>query len=76
MKYVLWPKWIKLKKNSRVFPGGSVVKNLPANAGGMGSIPGQGRSYLSCATTIKPVLSSPESTTTETCISTTEASEP
>ena len=25
-------------------PGGSVVKNLPANAGGMGSIPGLGRS--------------------------------
>ena len=26
------------------FPGGSVVKNLPANAGDMGSIPGLGRS--------------------------------
>ena len=26
------------------FPGGSVVKNLPANAGGMDSIPGLGRS--------------------------------
>ena len=26
------------------FPGGSVVKNLPANAGGVGSIPGLGRS--------------------------------
>ena len=26
------------------FPGGSVVKNLPANAGDMGSIPGSGRS--------------------------------
>ena len=26
------------------FPGGSVVKNLTANAGDMGSIPGQGRS--------------------------------
>ena len=25
------------------FPGGSVVKNLPANAGDMGSIPGLGR---------------------------------
>ena len=25
------------------FPGGSVVKNLPANAGDMGSIPGSGR---------------------------------
>ena len=26
------------------FRGGSVVKNLPANAGDMGSIPGSGRS--------------------------------
>jgi len=26
------------------FPGGSVVKNLPANAGDLGSIPGLGRS--------------------------------
>ena len=26
------------------FPGGSVVKNLPANAGNTGSIPGSGRS--------------------------------
>ena len=28
------------------FPGGSVVKNLPANAGDMGSIPGQRRSHM------------------------------
>ena len=27
------------------FPGGSVVKNLPANAGGTGLIPESGRSY-------------------------------
>ena len=27
----------------RDFPGGSVVKNLPANAGDTGSIPGSGR---------------------------------
>ena len=26
------------------FPGGSVINNLPANAGDMGSIPGLGRS--------------------------------
>ena len=34
-------------KDSGGFPGGSVVKNLPANAGDardMGSIPGSGRS--------------------------------
>ena len=29
------------------FTGGPVVKNLPANAGDMGSIPGQGRFYKS-----------------------------
>ena len=28
------------------FPGGAVVKNLPANAGDMGSIPGPGRSHM------------------------------
>ena len=28
------------------FPGGSVIKNSPANTGGMGSIPGPGRSHM------------------------------
>ena len=28
------------------FPGGSVIKNLPANAGDLGSIPDPGRSYM------------------------------
>ena len=28
------------------FPGGQVVKNLPANAGYVGSIPGPGRSDI------------------------------
>ena len=28
------------------FPGGSVVKNPPANTGDMGSIPGLGRSHM------------------------------
>ena len=28
------------------FPGGSVVRNLPANAGDMGSIAGPGRSHM------------------------------
>ena len=32
--------------NSRDFPGGAVVKNLPANAGDMGSIPGPGISHM------------------------------
>ena len=43
------------------FPGGTVVKNPPANAGDTGSIPGLGRSHMlgklsPCATTIGPVL--------------------
>ena len=28
------------------FPGGAVVKNLPANARNTGSIPGPGRSHM------------------------------
>ena len=32
--------------NNRDFPGGSVVKNLPVNAGDMGSTPGLGRSHM------------------------------
>ena len=30
----------------RGFPGGSVVKNPPASAGGTGSSPGPGRSHM------------------------------
>ena len=33
-----------LFKGDRGFPGGSVVKNLPANAGEVGSVSGSGRS--------------------------------
>ena len=32
-------------KESKDFPGGTVVKNPPANAGDTGSIPGPGRSH-------------------------------
>ena len=35
-----------ISKISGDFPGGSVVKNLPANAADGGSIPGPGRSYM------------------------------
>jgi len=31
---------------NRGFPGGSIVKNLPTNAGDMGSIPGSGRFHM------------------------------
>ena len=34
------------KKDSWDFPGGTVVKNLPANAGDTGSSPGPGRSHM------------------------------
>ena len=34
------------KKLIQDFPHGSVVKNLPANAGDMGLIPGQGGSHM------------------------------
>ena len=34
--------WVNLKHHCRGFPGGPVVKNLPANAGDDSSIPGPG----------------------------------
>ena len=34
------------KKRSRGLPGGSLVKNPPANAGDTGSIPDLGRSHM------------------------------
>ena len=37
---------LHLKQLERDFPGGAVVKNLPANAGDMGSSPGPGRSHM------------------------------
>ena len=33
-------------ENTRGFPGGTVVKNPPANAGDTGSSPGPGRSHI------------------------------
>ena len=38
------PLFYKLRNLWQGFPGGSVVKNLPANAGDTGLIPGLGRS--------------------------------
>ena len=41
----VWPQvQILMPDCGKVFPGGSVVKDLPANTGDMGSIPGSGRS--------------------------------
>ena len=52
----------KVERVSRDFPGGTVVKNPPANAGNMGSSPGLGRSHIAteqlslCTTTTEPAL--------------------
>jgi len=59
-----------LKTPTSGFPGGSVVKNPPANAGDMGLNPGLGIQHAAeqlspRTTTIEPVLYSPEITTTE-----------
>ena len=35
-----------IKTTERGFPGGAVVKNLPANARDKGSTPGPGRSHM------------------------------
>ena len=37
---------VPIKIPMAAFPGGTVVKNPPANAGDMGSIPGPGRSHM------------------------------
>ena len=45
----IYPKEVKTSVQRfvhRDFPGGSVVKNPPANAGDTGSIPGPGRSHM------------------------------
>ena len=36
----------KIKTYQQGFPGGTVVKNPPANAGDTGSSPGPGRSHI------------------------------
>ena len=37
---------ILIRNSFEGFPGGTVAKNPPANAGDMGSIPGPGRSHM------------------------------
>ena len=37
---------VSVKYKMRNFPGGTVVKNLPTNAGDTGSTPGLGRSHM------------------------------
>ena len=38
--------WMNIKNIILGFPGGTVVENLPANAGDTGSSPGLGRSHM------------------------------
>ena len=47
---LIWKKKNHLKRKCVDFPGGPVVKNLPASAGSRGSIPGLGRSHSHRAT--------------------------
>ena len=69
-----------LKNQVRGFPGGTVVKNPPANAGDVGSSPGLRRSHMPwskearapqllslCSRACEPQLLSPCATTTEAC---------
>ena len=46
LQYSPIPFFKGIKNNVEGFPGGAVVKNLPANAGDMGSSPGPGRSHM------------------------------
>ena len=39
-------KQLSFKNKFKGFPGGSVVKNMPSNAGDTSSIPGLGRSHM------------------------------
>ena len=45
-KIILQKETKKKRERHRDFPGGAVVKNLPANAGDPGSSPGPGRSHM------------------------------
>ena len=45
-KYKIKKQKEKKRKKKRDFPGGTVVKNPPANVGDMGSNPGLGRSHM------------------------------
>ena len=66
------------KRVEEGFPGGSVVKNPPANAGDVvqsliGKNPHAKEQLSPCTTTVQPVLQSPGAATTEPCAATPEA---
>ena len=50
LEQLLYPCQDLVKLDLSGFPGGSVVKNLPASAGYTGLIPGPGRSHMPQAT--------------------------
>ena len=62
--------WIK-RKHDLNFPGGTMDKNPPANAGDTGSIPGPRKILYAveqlnpCTTTTEPEIQSPGASTTE-----------
>ena len=64
-RYLHAPRYIQIKKLCGGSPGGPVVKNLPANAGGMGSIPALGRSHMPWGSYWSPCAWSLCSTTRE-----------
>ena len=69
-----WSSLSDSQENTESFPGGSVIENLPANAGDTGLIPCSGKiphtlEPLSlCATTIEPVLQRQRAATTEALV--------
>ena len=71
--FLMWCKNRLIKTNSKDFPGGSVVKNPPANAGDVSSVPDPGRSHgpqasewlRLCTPKMGPVLQSPGAETRE-----------
>ena len=46
LKLFSMPQFSHFKNMIGDFPGGTMVKNPPANAGDVGSIPGLGRSHM------------------------------
>ena len=51
--------------NKMEFPGSSTIKNQPANAGDMRSLPDATEQLSQCATATEPELQSPRATATE-----------
>ena len=61
------------KMDNQDFPGGPVVKNLPASAGDMGLIPGMGRFHmLQSSSAYKPQLLKPAHSLKSLCSATSE----